>query len=60
MKSVKLQEMKWPDVKNYLKKDKRVILPVGSTEQHGPWLPVGTDTFVAICLAEDASEKTGV
>jgi len=60
MKSVKLQEMKWPDVKDYLKRDNRVILPVGSTEQHGPWSPVGTDTFAAICLAEDASEKTGV
>ncbi len=58
--SLKLQEMKWPDVKNYLEKDDRIILPVGSTEQHGLWLPVGTDTFVAICLAEDASKKTGV
>ncbi len=60
MKSLKLQEMKWSDVMDYLKRDDRVILPIGSTEQHGRWLPLGTDTFVAICLAEDASEKTGV
>ncbi|GAH50166.1 unnamed protein product, partial [marine sediment metagenome] len=60
MKSVKLQEMKWPDVKNYLQRDDRVILPVGSTEQHGPWCPIGTDAFSAICLAEDASEETRV
>lgn len=59
-KSIKLHEMKHSDVGNYLKKDDRVILPVGSTEQHGSWLPVGTDTLVATCLAEDTSERTGV
>ena len=60
MKINKIQELKWTDVKNYLKRDNRIIIPVGSTEQHGTWLPLGTDTFTAICLAEDASEKTGV
>jgi len=60
MNSNKLQELKWTDVKNYLERDDRIIIPVGSTEQHGTWLPLGTDTFTAICLAEDASEKTGV
>lgn len=60
MKGLKLQEMKWQDVKSYLKTDDRIILPVGSTEQHGHWLPLGTDTFAALCLAEDAGEETGV
>lgn len=60
MSALLLQEMKWPEVKDYLAKDDRVIIPVGSTEQHGYWLPLGTDTFTAISLAEDASEKTGV
>lgn len=36
-----------------------IILPIGSTEQHGAHLPLGTDTMVAIALAEEASEKTG-
>jgi creatinine amidohydrolase/Fe(II)-dependent formamide hydrolase-like protein len=41
-------------------------LPVGCTEQHGPILPMGTDTLVAKKLAEDlcsyrnCSEATGV
>jgi len=60
VKSNKLQELKWTDVKNYLEKDNRIIIPVGSTEEHGAWLPLGTDTFAAIGLAEDASKKTGV
>jgi creatinine amidohydrolase len=29
-----------------------LVLPVGSTEQHGPHLPLGTDTLVAEALAE--------
>ncbi|MGF7235145.1 MAG: mycofactocin biosynthesis peptidyl-dipeptidase MftE, partial [Frankia sp.] len=28
-----------------------VVLPLGSTEQHGPHLPAGTDTTVAVALA---------
>lgn len=56
----RLQELKWPEVKSYLERDQRIILPIGSTEQHGYWLPLGTDSLVAIALAEDAGEKTGV
>ena len=29
-----------------------LAVPVGSTEQHGPHLPIGTDTIVAVALAE--------
>ena len=35
------------------------ILPIGSTEQHGYHLPLGTDSMVAITLAEAAAEYTG-
>lgn len=59
-RSVWLQELKWTDVRDYLKGDDRIVMPVGSTEQHGPWLPLGTDTLSAISLAEDAAGKTGV
>jgi creatinine amidohydrolase len=55
-----LQEQTWQDVETYLKNDDRVIMPVGSTEQHGRFAPLGTDTYVAVTLAEDASDKSGV
>ena len=29
-----------------------LLVPLGSTEQHGPHLPLGTDTVVAVALAE--------
>jgi len=60
MNHQRLQELKWPDVKEYLKNDQRIILPIGSTEQHSFWLPLGTDSMVAIALAEEAAKKTNV
>jgi creatinine amidohydrolase len=33
---------------------------MGSTEQHGPHLPEGTDTFVPVHLAEGVARATGV
>jgi creatinine amidohydrolase len=32
-----------------------IVLPVGATEQHGPHLPVGTDTFAVQQIANDAA-----
>ena len=49
-------EMSWPEVKE-ASKDKRVpLIPVGSTEQHGPHLPTKTDAFLAyeVCKATAA------
>ncbi len=60
MKSVWIQENTWQDVADYLKHDDTVILPIGSTEQHGPAGPLGVDTYAAIGLCEDAAKKTGV
>lgn len=54
-----LQNMTWEEFGETVKQGQVVILPIGSTEQHGAHLPVGTDTMVAMVLAETASEKTG-
>lgn len=37
-----------------------VILPVGSTEQHGPHLSLDTDTLSAVAVAEAVSARCGV
>ncbi len=39
----RLQEKSWKEVQDYLERDQRVIIPVGSTEQHGCFAPPGTD-----------------
>jgi creatinine amidohydrolase len=37
-----------------------VIIPLGSTEQHGPHMPLGTDTYEALDMAKMISQRTGV
>ena len=59
-KPLVLQEMGWVDVKEYLKTNDMVIVPLGSTEQHGPHLPLGTDFYEAMEMSKLISEKTGV
>ena len=60
LRSVRLQELTWEDVAEYLKTDDIILFPVGSTEQHGPAGPLGVDSYAAIALAEDAAKGTGV
>ncbi len=36
-----------------------LVVPVGSTEQHGPHLPLGTDTLLATRLADDLVRRLG-
>lgn len=60
MSTLWLQERTWPDIEDYLKEDDRILLPIGSTEQHGRFAPLGTDTYVAVTLAEDVSAELGV
>ncbi|MFH1940782.1 MAG: creatininase family protein [bacterium] len=55
-----LQEITWTDVQKYLKTNDMVIIPLGSTEQHGPHLPLGTDCFEAVGISKIISERTGV
>ena len=46
-----------PDLRKIIKKQKAVIIPVGSIEQHGPHLPVSTDSDIVYEIARRVSEK---
>lgn len=46
-----------PDLRKIIKKQKAVIIPVGSIEQHGPHLPVSTDSDIVYEVARRVSEK---
>ena len=46
----------WQEVEEYLRKRNDVVVPVGSTEQHGPSGPCGTDAIVAEELALELHE----
>lgn len=60
METVWLNEMSWVDVEGYLKGSDIILIPIGSTEEHGPAAPLGLDTYVAIAMVEDAARQTGV
>jgi creatinine amidohydrolase len=48
----------WPDVKA-LDKDKIVVLPLGSCEQHGPHMPLLTDSLLVTAFAEAVEQEMG-
>lgn len=48
------------EVRTHLDRDPRLIFPVGTTEQHGPHLPLGCDTIIVERLADDLSAEFGV
>lgn len=49
----------WPEVEAYLEQSKGIILPIGSTEQHGPTGLIGTDAICAEAIANGVGEATG-
>jgi creatinine amidohydrolase len=54
-----LQLATWPEVETYLAASRSVILPIGSTEQHGPNGMIGTDALTAAAIANGVGEATG-
>jgi creatinine amidohydrolase len=45
------------EIENWKKKSDQIIIPIGSLEQHGPHLPVSTDTIIIEYLAKKIAEK---
>lgn len=55
-----LKEMSPAQVSAIMADDPRLIIPVGTCEQHGPHLPIGTASIIAERLADDLSAEFGV
>jgi creatinine amidohydrolase len=53
-----LQLSTWLEVEAYLEQSKGIILPIGSTEQHGPTGLIGTDAICAEKIAHGVGEVT--
>lgn len=50
-----------PDhARDILARDPRLLVPVGTCEQHGPHLPFGCDTIIVERLADDLSAEFGI
>jgi creatinine amidohydrolase len=56
---LRARDLNWMQVEEYLGRDDRVVLPLGSTEQHG-FLSLETDNILAERVSAEAAEPLGV
>jgi len=49
--STRVADLAWPEIAG----DRLLAVPLGATEQHGPHLPLSTDTDIAVALARRLS-----
>jgi creatinine amidohydrolase len=58
--SMNLQEKTWPQIEEYLKTNNHILIPVGSTEQHGPTGLIGIDYMTSWEIAQTVGKKTNI
>ncbi|MCW5256283.1 creatininase family protein [Verminephrobacter aporrectodeae subsp. tuberculatae] len=56
---MRIRDCNWMQIETYLQRDDRVVLPIGSTEQHA-YLSLCTDAILAEQVAVDAAQAIGV
>ena len=54
---MQLQLSTWPEVEAYLGRSRGIIIPIGSTEQHGPNGLLGTDAICPETIARGVGEQ---
>ncbi len=57
---MELAKTTWTYVEEYLKRSQTLIIPIGSTEQHGPTALIGTDYITATKIAQEVGENLGL
>ncbi|MBT8403995.1 MAG: creatininase family protein [Gemmatimonadetes bacterium] len=55
-----IDRLPWPAVRRGLARDPRLLLAVGSLEQHGPHLPLATGTLIAEHVVRELSTRLGL
>jgi creatinine amidohydrolase len=53
-----LPDHAWPDLGSYFERESLALVPLGSTEQHGPHLPESTDALIAEGFAREAARRS--
>lgn len=56
---MRLQLSTWPEIQQYLEHSTGIIVPIGSTEQHGPNGLIGTDAICPEVVAHAVGERIG-
>ena len=57
---MQLQLSTWPEVETYLATSKAILIPIGSTEQHGPNGLLGTDALCPEIISRRAGDEAGI
>ena len=57
---MQLQLSSWPEVEAYLARSKAILIPIGSTEQHGPNGLLGTDALCPEVIGRRAGDEAGI
>jgi len=57
---MQLHQSTWSEVEQYLDSSKGIVIPVGSTEQHGPNGLLGTDALCPEIIAKHAGDESGI
>ena len=60
MQSLLYEELTWEEVRDAAAADLPVVVSIGSTEQHGPHLPLATDCILPVGVALEASKQTSL
>ncbi len=55
-----IEALTWPQIQAIQQACPLLVLPLGATEQHGPALPINTDTVIADALCREACARVGV
>lgn len=56
---MRFEDLNWMDIETYLKRDDRLMIVLGSCEQHA-YLSLLTDAKIPLAIADSASQVTGV
>lgn len=59
VESIFMAELSWPEFKEKVKAGAPVLLPLGSTEQHGPHLPLNVDVILPTGVCERIAREIG-
>jgi creatinine amidohydrolase len=57
---MRIKEMRPDEIARVVATDQRLIIPIGTCEQHGPHMPLGCDTIIVERLSDDLSAEFGV
>jgi len=58
LRTVHIEELTWPEIRDGIAAGvTSIIIPIGSTEQHGPHLPLGTDSYHTVAVLERVAKS---